>query len=113
MDEVLRETVKERSGGWCEAEVLIQETYWKRCPAKATDIHHLLPRSRGGNILDEYGETCHLLHMCRTDHAQAHSRNSAEGMMIDGSVVWNRDRTKPRYQGTDPELKRKYGHTDG
>lgn len=112
MDETLRQVVKERSQGRCEAEVLVGDV-WMRCTAQATDIHHLLPRSRGGNVLDQYGETCHLLHLCRRDHGVAHARQSADGMMIDGSVVWNRDRTKPLYRGTDPELTRKYGHTSG
>lgn len=112
MDETLRKRVKARSRGRCEAEVLVGDV-WMRCTAQATDIHHLLPRSRGGNILDEYGETTHLLHLCRQDHTEAHSRKSAEGMMIDGSVVWNRDRTRPQYTGTDQTLRKLYGHTPG
>lgn len=94
----------------CEAEVYVpsQDT-WVRCGAWATEVHHLLPRSRGGKVLDEVGEMCHLLHLCRTDHALAHARSDAEEMMIDGSVTWDNLRERPVYRGTDKELTRKYG----
>lgn len=108
------EAVVARSGGRCEAEYAVMwAEEWHRCPAQATEVHHLLPKSRGGRILDDYGETCHLIHLCKTDHMAAHSRKDAEGMMIDGSVTWDKLRNRPIYKGTDPELKKKYTLTSG
>ena len=107
------DAVVTRSGGRCEAEFAVMWSDWMRCPAPATEVHHLLPKSRGGRILDDYGESCHLIHLCKTDHIQAHSRKDAEGMMIDGSVTWDKMEQRPIYQGTDPELKTKYGLTSG
>ena len=73
----------------------------------------MLPKSRGGRILDEYGETCHLIHLCTPDHQQAHSRKDAMGLMIDGSIAWDKLNSRPKYQGTDPELMNKYTPTSG
>ena len=105
----LYEAITTRSGWRCEAEVW--HGTWLRCPMLATDVHHLLPKSRGGRILDEVGETSHLIHLCRECHAQAHSRKDAEGMMIDGSVTWNKITSKPEYRGTDPTLTQRYTPT--
>jgi hypothetical protein len=101
-----------RSGGRCEAEVETSAS-WVRCWHPATEVHHLLPKSRGGRILDDYGETCHLLHLCKSDHMQAHSREHADGLMIDGTVTWDKLNNRPIYKGTDPELRRKYTPTNG
>lgn len=109
MDADLYEAITTRSGGRCEAEFWAGPRFqWIRCGDPATEVHHLLPKSRGGRILDEAGETEHLIHLCKEDHMQAHARKDAEGMMIDGSVTWDKIQKQPRYQGTDPTLKRKY-----
>jgi 5-methylcytosine-specific restriction endonuclease McrA len=112
MKQEVYDAVVTRSGGRCEVEVEHAGT-WLRCGSPATDVHHLLPKSRGGRILDDVGETCHLIHLCREHHAQAHSRKEAHGMMIDGSVTWDKLRNRPVYQGTDPELTRRYTPTVG
>lgn len=71
----------------------------------------MLPKSRGGRILDDAGETCHLIHLCQPHHQQSHSRKDAEGLMIDGSVTWDKLRNRPSYKGTDQELTRRYPST--
>lgn len=101
-----------RSGGRCEAEVH-NGLFWSRCTSPATEVHHMLPKSRGGRLLDDYGETCHLIHLCTADHQQAHSRKDAAGLMIDGTVTWDKLNNRPTYRGTDPELMRKYTPTSG
>lgn len=103
-----RDLVKARSRGRCEAEVEIRGR-WSRCGHQATEIHHMLPRSRGGRHLDSEGETYHLIHLCREMHAMAHAREDADGLMIDGSVSWDKIKDRPVYQGTDPVLLAKYG----
>lgn len=109
MSPELYEAITERSGGACEAEIFVSDDFgWMRCGAPATEVHHLLPKSRGGRILDEFGETEHLIHLCKTDHMQAHARMYAEGMMIDGSVTWNKMTSRPEYRGTDPTLTQRY-----
>jgi hypothetical protein len=106
--EEVYQAVVTRSGETCEVEVELAGSFWGRCTAAATDVHHMLPKSRGGRILDGIGETCHLIHLCREHHAQAHSRKDADGLMIDGSVTWDKLRNRPVYKGTDPELMRRY-----
>lgn len=109
MSPELYEAITTRSGGMCEAEVWAGPQFrWIRCSEPATEVHHLLPKSRGGRILDEVGETAHLIHLCKTDHMQAHARKDADGMMIDGSVTWDKIQKQVRYHGTDPVLKKKY-----
>ncbi len=110
----LYEAITTRSGGMCEAEVWVEKAQqWVRCGVPPTDVHHMLPKSRGGRILDEYGETAHLIHLCRDCHAQAHSRKDADGLMIDGSITWHRTLNRPLYRGTDPTLTSLYGLTSG
>lgn len=106
------EAVAARAGGRCEAEVEVFG-HWERCHLPAEELHHMLPKSRGGRILDDFGETCHLIYLCQSDHHQAHSRKDALGLMIDGSITWDKLTNQPRYTGTDPELTRKYTTTDG
>lgn len=114
MEAELYEAITTRSGGRCEAEVFMSHPLgWIRCGEPATEVHHLLPKSRGGRILDEVGEMTHLIHLCKTDHMQAHARKDAEGMMIDGSVTWNKISNRPEYRGTDPILTQRYTPTSG
>ena len=44
---------------------------------------------------------------------QAHSRQDADGMMIDGSVTWDKLNNRPIYKGMDDYLKRTYPPTVG
>jgi hypothetical protein len=79
----------------------------------ATEIHHLLPRSRGGKNLDAVEEIYHLIHLCRQDHSLAHARIDAYDLMIEGSVTWDKLTNRPAYRGTDPYLRRRYTPIDG
>lgn len=113
MKEATYTKVVTRSGGMCEAERELSTGGWQRCGAPATDVHHMLPKSRGGRHLDNCEETYHLIHLCRDDHQQAHSRKDAFGLMIDGSVTWDKLSQRPMYKGTDPYLSKKYSPIDG
>jgi len=55
--------VKERSEGRCE---LVDDE--GRCPNEGQEVHHILPRSKGGG-----NGVKNLLHLCRFDHVRVHS----------------------------------------
>ena len=73
----------------------------------------MLPKSRGGRHLDEVLETYHLIDLCQEHHMQSHSRDNAEGLMIDGSVTWDKLTERPSYTGTDPVLSQRYTRIGG
>lgn len=63
----------------------------------------MLTRARGGLLLDEAGETAHLIALCRRHHNVAHSPEGYEaGLMIDGYVM--HEDGKLVYDGSDPRL---------
>lgn len=104
-----RELAIKRSGGKCEAMVAV-ERFFTRCGVSPVDVHHLLRRSQGGNLLDEELETHHLICLCRTHHEWAHRRvgdAKENGLLIEGQVI--RNGTVMVYQGPDEYLKEKYG----
>lgn len=98
-----------RSGGMCEGMVK-RGAIWTRCWQTPVEIHHLLTRARGGGVLDRVGEIYHLIALC-TKHHQASDGQEAylAGLLIDGSVSWDKSYRKPVYQGTDVYLKERYG----
>ena len=102
-----------RADGQCE--VMISNGYvWNRCVGYGTDVHHALPRSRGGMVLDKARESYHLIVCCRKHHDEAHANPEASylsGLTIDGYVVTDRY-GKPHYVGTEPYLKAKYGDAE-
>jgi hypothetical protein len=109
----LRARVRERSQGRCEAEVFLGGI-WLRCTEPATDIHHLLTKARGGRHLDRVMEMYHLMHLCRECHRASDGALAYQGgMLIDGSVTWDKLNERPIYQGTDPYLSRRYTTTSG
>lgn len=66
--------VKQRSGGQCEVQMLWispSETFPKRCPLRASHVHHLISgigrRNRGVSIL-----AAHKLHVCERCHSEIH-----------------------------------------
>lgn len=61
----IRDKVKERSEGRCERAFyeLNGELIERRCNRYASDMHHVLARSQGGEHTVE-----NLLHLCRIDH---------------------------------------------
>lgn len=102
--------VLSRSNGRCEAWLEFSDGTRERCGAVATDIHHLLTKARGGTSLDKVGEIYHLIHLCRHCHMACDGKDAYEGgMLIQGSVIWDKLHDRPVYTGPDPYLKKKYG----
>lgn len=67
-----------------------------------------MTRARGGVLLDEVGETYHLMDLCHLHHKIAHDAPANEnGLLIDGYVT-TIDGTV-RYQGSDAYLLERYG----
>lgn len=116
------EAVKARSGGHCEAVVILPSTWAperfqiasvvSRCGKTPVETHHRLTRGRGGVHLDHVAESYHLMHLCRRCHAVAHDAELAfeAGLLIEGRVTLENDR--PVYRGPDEYLTKHYpgGH---
>lgn len=93
----------------CEAMVWVNHRY-TRCGKTAPDVHHMLFRSRGGDVLDEIGETYHLVCLCRLHHDWVHhhpAEAALGGLVIEGQV-WV-DGGRAVYRGPDPYLHTTYG----
>jgi 5-methylcytosine-specific restriction endonuclease McrA len=59
----LRKRVVERDGGKCQATV-----GWNKCGAKAVDVHHIIPLSRGGT-----STMGNLISLCKDCHEARHN----------------------------------------
>jgi len=121
-----RTRVRERSRGQCEAIIDVERPMTLpdgregfvvttdlvplRCTRRATEIHHALPRSRGGTILDKFRRGIeHLLHLCKTHHDLAHSgRATGTTLMIVGRVLTDPLTREPVYTGPDETLRALY-----
>lgn len=68
----------------------------------------MLTRSRGGDLLDQAGETHHLIAACLTHHRTAHSRGYEVGLMLEGYVNQDSASAKIYYNGPDPYLSQTY-----
>jgi hypothetical protein len=105
---------RERADGQCE--VMVRHGYlWVRCPGFASDVHHMLPRARGGLLLDAHREAYHLVVLCRPHHHLIHTNPRAAevaGLTIEGRVITNKSTGRLRYLGPDWYLSRKYGDRD-
>lgn len=104
---------KLRADGQCEVFVQVSHL-WTRCPGWGQEVHHTLPRSRGGLILDEYRESYALLVCCRKHHLWAHQHPADAyevGLLIDGYVTTRID-GRPFYIGSDRYLSERYGDHD-
>ena len=67
----------------------------------------MLTRSRGGRVLDEVGETYHLIRLCHKHHAMSDGGAAYEaGLLIDGYAITEGGRVV--YYGTDEYLSNKY-----
>lgn len=107
-----RDNVLMRSGGRCEAMILLPSGVYTRCWKEPVEVHHMLTRARGGRVLDEIGETYHLICLCNSCHRNADGGQAYEdGMLIDGYVMSHPDGSI-EYVGTDEYLKEKYGKSD-
>ena len=96
----------------CEALVLYHPGRKPRyipCGATPIEVHHKVTRARGGLILDEAGETYHLMDLCHEHHMYAHDQEPAYegGLMIRGYVTTGPD-GHPVYVGPDEYLTCKY-----
>lgn len=102
-----RDKVLARSGGRCEAMVLVNEV-WARCWDRPVEVHHALTRARGGSHLDALGETAHLIALCRYHHQAADGGEAYDGgLLIDGYVI--KIDGKTIYYGKNRYLRDRYG----
>lgn len=99
---------KMRSGGQCEAMILItRRNVYTRCWQSPIEVHHLLTRARGGAVLDQAGESYHLIALCPSCHAKADGADAyMGGLLIDGYAAT--ENGKVVYYGTDEYLSKKY-----
>lgn len=111
-----RVAVQARCAGRCEAEVLVGQLdargdeVWCRCFRLGVEIHHLLTRARGGDLLDLAGEDHHLAGLCPQHHRAAHAAGGrADGLLIDGYVTRDSATGRIVYQGPDTYLLERYG----
>lgn len=113
----------ERSEGGCEATFPSFSSEWRyRCRNAAEQIHHVVPRSRGGRILDQAAadavkagtldverHLAHLVYLCAGCHHEvAHGqpeRAREARLSVSGGVVSGLDGT-PFYVGDDVLLSR-------
>lgn len=101
------EQVRDRANDHCEAMVLVKPYIWARCGVGPIEVHHLLTRARGGKILDEEGETYHLMALCHPHHRAADGAEAYEGdLLIDGYIT--RENGRVVYSGSNDYLKEKY-----
>lgn len=107
MNQGHRET-KLRSEGKCEAMLMLpRRQVWTRCWQSPTEVHHLLTRARGGTILDQVGESYHLIDLCPDCHRRADGGDAyMGGLLIDGYVTT--DNGHVVYNGSDEYLSKKY-----
>jgi hypothetical protein len=99
----------------CEAMVLIdyvslgiKRATATRCGRRPVEVHHRLTRARGGAVLDEMGETYHLIALCPRHHAMSDGAEAyLRGLLLDGMMV--RDGADHYYLGTDEYLLARYG----
>jgi 5-methylcytosine-specific restriction endonuclease McrA len=109
-----RRRVLQRSHGLCEALVEVgrrdpEGTFdhesWTRCYDRAIEVHHILKRSRGGDVLDRVNEIYHLAHLCGRCHRSSEGQDAYEGgLLIAGQVTWDHIRQRPVYTGPDEYL---------
>lgn len=104
-----REAVYERSEKMCEAMLRVGDTsIYSRCWGRPVELHHMLTRARGGRILDDVGETYHLIALCNEHHAMSDGGDAYAGnLLIDGYVQTVNG--KPEYSGSDYTLNERYG----
>lgn len=102
---MVRERVIARSGGHCEAMVRLRRA-WTRCGRAPVEVHHALTRARGGGVLDEEGESEHLIALCRQHHSMVDLYGVESGLMIQGYAY--RDGAEAVYEGSNEWLRERY-----
>ena len=68
----------------------------------------MLTKARGGRILDDAGETYHLIALCRQCHQASDGEVAYAGELLIDGYVTTKD-GKPFYQGSDEYLSKRYG----
>ena len=107
--------VVQRAAERCEAEVFVARDVsgydvWTRCFRRGIEVHHMLTRARGGDLLDMAGETYHLAGLCSRHHGQAHGPGGrAAELLIDGYVTVEHATGELIYTGPDTYLSLTYG----
>lgn len=111
-----RLAVLERSDNRCEVELKLpvpsadEHPVWVRCFRLDVEIHHMLTRARGGDLLDRAGETYHLLAACAQHHRAAHAAGGrGAGLLLDGYVILDSATGGLVYTGPDEYLLSRYG----
>jgi hypothetical protein len=102
--------VVQRAAGRCEAEILVVKLgVWTRCFTAPVEVHHMLTRARGGDVLDRVGELYHLLALCLRHHQRAHEPGGYRaGLMIEGYVTIDHATSQAVYAGPDDYLTKQY-----
>jgi hypothetical protein len=109
VDDELRQRIYRRSGGRCELYIEYSETVRGRCSRAGREIHHMLTKARGGVILDNAGETMHLIHLCQEHHRYSDGQQAYDcGLLIEGYVTTDKVTGRPRYSGPDHQLRTLY-----
>lgn len=107
-----RLVVVARCDNRCEIQVQVRlgTISWTRCFREGVEVHHLLTRSRGGDLLDSVGEDYHLVGACPQHHRAAHHWGGRDaGLLIDGYVIRDSATGLIVYTGPDEYLIAKYG----
>jgi hypothetical protein len=87
---------------------------WVRCGRGPVEIHHLLTRARGGDLLDKVCEDYHLIALCRDCHRRSDGLDAyMNGLLIEGYVTWDKAMHCPIYKGPDTYLTERYGEVHG
>lgn len=109
--------VRERSRLRCE----VVDPPGRRCPDRAAEIHHRIPRSRasfrGDHLLDLAGVIHHLADVCLDHHLRAHANptwgrdvplaDGRAGLVVPGQIRTGPDGTL-EYFGPHPEFQAHY-----
>ena len=110
MDKGAIEAIIERSRQMCEAMVELPNGVWVRCGKRPVQIHHMLKRSRGGQLLDPH-TIYHLVAVCPRHHQYAETSGEETGLLIDGYVITDKHTGRPVYSGSDEMLLEMFGES--
>jgi 5-methylcytosine-specific restriction endonuclease McrA len=90
----VRRAVMIRSHGICE-----------RCAGmRVAEMHHRLPRSRGGALIED---PFNIVGLCWDCHRLVHDTNERP-WLVEGTVSWDKIYDRPIYVGPDPDYQEQY-----
>jgi hypothetical protein len=103
-----RDATVSRSGERCESMLALDDRgHWTRCGRGPIHVHHMLRRSQGGDLLDDFTDH-HLIALCPWHHQEVHKGNG-DGMLITGYVITDSITGRPVYTGPDEYLSKEFG----